>query len=311
MSATNLHLCSVNKRCARTTCVGLSNGVRVRRARLLASAAAIAVAIAIAFALVPDSLVAAEVADAAASRGPQVTEADIARAMTHQPQVTDADMDRARLRNPTPTDAELARVPIPGAVDIDALPKASQSGSRTVNFGDVAQGYEAVRAATQSPLWPASTASLIVFISFSMPQPTLERLTDQAESSGATLVLRGLVNGSLRETVTRCQALIGQRHVAIQIDPQAFDRFAVVQVPTIVLVTANALNAPAPENRSASGALPVARTCAGARCGDEPGFASVQGDVSLAYALRMIAARDQRFASPAKVLLRRLPGEAP
>jgi conjugal transfer pilus assembly protein TrbC len=48
-------------------------------------------------------------------------------------------------------------------------------------------------------------------------------------------VLRGLHRGSMRETVTRMHELIGSQRVAVQIDPTAFDRYGVVQVPTFVL----------------------------------------------------------------------------
>ena len=74
-------------------------------------------------------------------------------------------------------------------------------------------------------------ASLLVFVSFAMPEATITRLLDQASRARATLVLRGFVNGSLRDTVERMQRLIGNRQVAVQIDPQAFDRFSIVRTP--------------------------------------------------------------------------------
>src|SRR6266850_2315184 len=72
---------------------------------------------------------------------------------------------------------------------------------------------------------------LLVFVSFAMPQPALTRLIDQAAAAGATLYLRGLVGGSLKETVTRVQPLLGGRRVPFEIDPRAFDRFAVAVTP--------------------------------------------------------------------------------
>lgn len=294
MWATDILRCSPNRNGSRRSLAELVSGfasvlaigVWILRASLLATGATCAIA----FGQPPEPA------------APYETDSNI------EPQVTDADVERARLRNPPPTDAQLARVPIPGAVNVDALPKASERAARAVNFSDVARGYEAVRKATESPFMPRDTAALIVFISFSMPQPTLERLVVQAQASRATLVLRGLVNGSLRETVSRCQTLIGQRQVAIQIDPQAFDRYAVAQVPTIVLVTSGG---PMDASRNEPGTAPGASSCAGVGCGDAPGFISVHGDVSLAYALRAMAARDPRFELPAKALLRRLPGQAP
>ena len=52
----------------------------------------------------------------------------------------------------------------------------------------------------------ASGPSLLVFVSFAMPDATITRLLDQASGARATLVLRGLVNGSLRDTVSACSA---------------------------------------------------------------------------------------------------------
>lgn len=237
------------------------------------------------------------------------------------PVITDADVARAARRFRAPTDDELARVPVPGHVNVDALPTpapASQWTAGAINFADVARGYEAAQDADHAAALNAdrdvSMPSLVVFISFSMPGPTLERLVAQAQAVGATLVLRGLVNGSLRETAQRCQALIGQQHVAIQIDPQAFERFAVSQTPTFVLVKpGHALTA----LHAMRGAVPgskdgaSAASCASAKCMDAAGFASVRGDVSIDYALRVIASRDPAFEVDAKALLRRLSGGRP
>lgn len=221
---------------------------------------------------------------------PAPTEADVARASRVRPVITDADMQRASRRSAMPSDAELARVPIPGPVHVDALPKALG----TVDLSDVARGYEALGSAPGAGL-NIQGPTLMVFISFAMPRSTLDRLVSQAQAVGATLVLRGLIDGSLRDTVLRSQALIGQHRVSVQIDPQAFDRFAVKHTPTFVLV------------RSGAAAL----SCAMASCMDASGYVSIQGDVSLDHALRDIAARDARFALDARTLLRRMSRSAP
>ena len=61
---------------------------------------------------------------------------------------------------------------------------------------------------------------LFVFVSLSMPRPALQRLIDQAARARASVIVRGLVKGSLRETVAQLQPLIGTRQVAVQIDPR-------------------------------------------------------------------------------------------
>lgn len=89
-----------------------------------------------------------------------------------------------------------------------------------------------------------------------MPAASLKGLADQAARSGAVLVLRGLKNNSMRTTLDAVQALIGERQVGWQIDPEAFKHFRVERAPTFVLLT-----------------------------GSTASFVAVAGDVSLDYAL--------------------------
>ncbi|MCP5286098.1 MAG: type-F conjugative transfer system pilin assembly protein TrbC [Burkholderiaceae bacterium] len=113
---------------------------------------------------------------------------------------------------------------------------------------------------------------MLIFVSFAMPEPTLQRLVDQAARAGATLVLRGLVNGSIRDTVTRMQALIGSRRVAVQINPEAFDRHGITRTPTFVLVMDGA----------------GTEACPSRLCGSSAQFVKVAGDVTLDYAMRYL-----------------------
>jgi conjugal transfer pilus assembly protein TrbC len=102
-----------------------------------------------------------------------------------------------------------------------------------------------------------------------MPEGSLAHLVDEAARTGATLVLRGMVEQSLTKTILAVRRLTGDRQVAWTIDPEAFSRFRVETVPVFVLTRA--------------GARP-------ASCGDEVGFNDddtlrLAGDVSIAYAL--------------------------
>ena len=103
-------------------------------------------------------------------------------------------------------------------------------------------------------------------------------------------MLRGLQKASIRQTAARVQQLIGQSAVEFQIDPQAFDRFAVHAAPTFVLVK--------PRARVAD--------CAAGACVAPDAFASVAGDVSIAYALETIAQRAPAFKADAELLLQRM-----
>jgi conjugal transfer pilus assembly protein TrbC len=218
-----------------------------------------------------------------------VTDADIERARRSQPVVTERDVEQARRRQPIPTDADLARTPAPSTPRVDALPRPA-TGS-TVDLEALARGFEATSAspATQGANTDATGPVLRVFVSFAMPEASLVRLADQAAKARATLVLRGLVDGSLRVTAERMRRPVGGRRIAVQIDPQAFDRYAVSVTPTFVLQKAGAQVTP----------------CAAGSCPAASAFVSVAGDVSIDYALEFFARSAPGFGREAGIFLAR------
>ena len=217
-----------------------------------------------------------------------ISDADIERAKRSQPVITEQDIKRAQKNNRMPTEAELRAVPVPSTPNIDRLPQPKTA--KPPNLEAIARGYEAAgdRIAPAPSL--ASGPGLLVFVSFSMPQTTLERLVDQAAHAKASLVLRGFVNGSLQETVLRVQRLIGQRDVAFQIDPQAFDRFTIDKTPSFVLVRDGA----------------EAKPCSTGQCFATDAFVRTAGDVSLDYALEHIQRTSPRFSREAAQFLKRI-----
>ena len=220
-----------------------------------------------------------------------VTDADLERARRAQPVVTERDIEQARQRHRMPTKADLARIPIPSTPRLDALPQPAARDP--INLEALAKGFNA--QADRPGLGTANGPGLLVFISFAMPEPTITRLMDQAARARATLVLRGLVNGSLRETVERMQRLIGNRQVAVQIDPQAFDRFGVVRTPSFVLLREGAQT----------------QACGAGMCFAEDQFVLAAGDVSLGYALEFFQRAAPRMARDAAAFLRRMKVPAP
>jgi conjugal transfer pilus assembly protein TrbC len=227
-------------------------------------------------------------AGAFAQTSPTVTDADIERARRAQPAITDRDIERAQQKHRTPTDAELARVPVPSTPKVDALP---QPATRTpIDLDAIAKGFDA--QADRPAMAAKAGPGLLIFVSFSMPESTLARLVDQASRARASLVLRGFVNGSLRETVERTQRLMGSRQVSVQIDPQAFDRFAIARTPTFVLVR--------------DGAQP--QQCGAGMCFATDQFALAAGDVSLDYALEHIQRASPRHAKDVSGFLKRMKG---
>ena len=228
-------------------------------------------------------------AQALAQNPPVITDADIERVRREQPAITEGDIDAARRKYSMPGDAELRYAPVP-TPNVEALP---QPLSRTpIDLEALARGYASQADAMTQAQGLAPGPGLLVFVSLSMPRPTLQRLVGQAASAKASIVLRGFANGSLRDTVAQVQGLIGARQVAVQIDPLAFDRFAVTRVPTFVLVR--------------DGTRPVA--CASGSCAPADSFLRTSGDVSLDYALEHMRRSAPGFGPPADIFLKRIKG---
>lgn len=225
-----------------------------------------------------------------AQSAPVVSDADIERAKRAQPIITDQDIEQARKKYRMPDEAELRRVPIPSSPNIDALPQPGVT--RSLDLEAIAKGYEKNADALAHAQALHNGPGLLIFISFSMPDATLKRLVEQAARAQGSLLIRGLVNGSLRDTVARTQALIGNRQVAVQIDPQAFDRFAITATPSFVLVRDRAQPA----------------SCASGACLPADAFVATAGDVSLDYALEHIQRAAPKFSTDAARFLKRIRG---
>lgn len=213
-----------------------------------------------------------------------VSDAELKRAAKSEPVITQSDMDRAAKVNRQPTEAEISGAQF-STPNVDALPNAKGS-SKSVDLAEIAKGFEQLEKKPAQMYNDRLT--LLVFVSFSMPEPTLKRLVDQASRTDATLLVRGFHEGSLKKTMGRIKAMIGERkNVSIQIDPQAFDRFAITKAPTFVMVK--------------PGALPV--PCATGTCVPPANFISASGDVSIEYALEFFQRSSPAFAKDAATLL--------
>jgi len=197
------------------------------------------------------------------------------------PAVTEADIERARQQHRMPTEAELARAPVPAAPRIENLPQPVTR--MPIDLEAIAKGFDVQNGAHAAAMAPGKAGpKVLIFVSFAIPEATLQRLVDQAARAGATLVLRGLVNGSIRDTVNRMQALIGSRRVAVQIDPEAFDRYGITRTPTFVLVLERA----------------GTEACTSRVCGLPLQSVKVAGDVTLDYAMQYLSRRSQGSAQP-------------
>ncbi|WP_161595444.1 type-F conjugative transfer system pilin assembly protein TrbC [Tepidimonas charontis] len=128
----------------------------------------------------------------------------------------------------------------------------------------------------------AAQPDLLVLVSLSMPKQALERIIEQAERAGATLVFRGLKDGSMNRMGEELQKLIGQRNVSAAIHPPAFQQFSVTRVPAVVIAGAEA--GEVLENG----------------CARPETFVKVTGDVTLDYALDYIERKSPAWAAWAK-----------
>ena len=220
---------------------------------------------------------------------PVVTEAEIERARRETPTVTEQDIELARQKYALPSDAGYRSAP-PNSPKIEALPKPATLVP--VDLEALARGFAGQSDAMAQAQGLTTGPGLFIFVSLTMPRATLQGLVDQAARAKATIVIRGFANGSLRDTVALVQGLIGQQQVAIQIDPLAFDRFAISKVPSFVLVR--------------DGTRPVA--CASGSCAPADSFLRSTGDVSLDYALEHMQRSAPVFAPAAELFLKRISG---
>lgn len=137
----------------------------------------------------------------------------------------------------------------------------------------------------------APTEDLLVFISTSMPIEALLKLGNQARRANAILVLRGIKGGLSKnnyEETLRFLKPVAETGASIQINPNLFKQFSVKSVPTFVLTD---------PGRSSQG-------CGGNSCTMES--ISVQGDVSLDYALEYFSQHGGVMARIAEERLKKM-----
>jgi len=190
------------------------------------------------------------------------------------------------------------------AIDIEAL---ARSASR---LNDTADGQE-------------SASPVRIFITLDMPGPSLRLLAEQASRGGATLVLRGLKNQSMRQTVATVGDILGAPGTpdgAVTgaspsphwiIDPQAFERHGITRAPTFAVdLGPMGTSASEPEACRAHCAEPDAQAASPGAKGLNR-HVLIAGDVSLAHALQAIAREVPEAAARVTPILTRLQGGRP
>ena len=164
------------------------------------------------------------------------------------------------------------------AIQLDNLPVPALE-SAPIDIEALVQQYS---EALTPP--PTTTPALLAFVSLSMPDASLLRLVADAERSGVTLVMRGLVDSSIQQTMARVAELIGTHQVAWVIDPEAFTRFNITTVPSYVLVRAGVTTS----------------QCDAGTCVADGDFVRLAGDVAIGYAMERIEVGAPAFAEAAR-----------
>ena len=125
-----------------------------------------------------------------------------------------------------------------------------------------------------------SSERVIALVSLGMPPQSLRRLARSAGVAGIPLILRGLKDNSVRQTIAALGALDPDPAASWQVDPRLFRALKANAVPVIAVV---------------GGADHLV----------------VRGDVPLAYALAKLAREEGPLAATAMRALRRLEAASP
>jgi conjugal transfer pilus assembly protein TrbC len=207
---------------------------------------------------------------------------------------------QAQVVEPADTELRLARERMGSALD---AVEASQAAGRPVvpdptrlpqpatTDPDIARIAETYRHAAPSAASGKDVPELMVFVSFSLPKETLQRIVTQAEKSGAVLVLRGLKGNSLARMGEAIAELVGARNVTAIIHPPAFKQFKVRQVPALVLARSGQASQIGEDG-----------------CAPASSFIRVDGDVTQDYALDLIERQVPAWAKVARRYASRLAG---
>jgi conjugal transfer pilus assembly protein TrbC len=178
----------------------------------------------------------------------------------------------------------------PSVPKVESLPKPE---AMQADIARIADGYRQFPA-TSNRTGASDSPELMIFVSFSMPRESLERIVIQSEKTGAVLVLRGFNGSSMARMGEEIAKLIGKRNVTAIIHPPAFTQFKVTQVPALVLAK------PSQATRIDTDG-----------CATPTSYIKVDGDVTQGYALDLIERQAPTWADAARQFSLRLAGRKP
>jgi conjugal transfer pilus assembly protein TrbC len=88
-----------------------------------------------------------------------------------------------------------------------------------------------------------NTPSLIIFVSFSMPEQSIVSYIRGAKKIHASVVIRGLINNSFKDTFLKMSSIVKKAgDGGVELNPPLFTKFGISQVPAIVILPSEKIN---------------------------------------------------------------------
>lgn len=80
----------------------------------------------------------------------------------------------------------------------------------------------------------------LIFISFSMPDETIVSYLKDAKRVNASVVIRGLINNSFKDTFFKVATLVKKSGVGgVELNPLLFKKFKIIKVPAVVVLASD------------------------------------------------------------------------
>jgi len=179
-----------------------------------------------------------------------------------------------------------------GGADSGQAAEIQAASQSQLQSGAAMMDDPALRAAPLGPPANPAAGGIYVAVSLSMPPEALRALARDAHKAGATVVIRGLVDGSFKATLLKVREVFDDRSAGgVAIDPQVFKAFNVTGVPAVIAARS-----------------PV-EPCGKLGCSPQiPPFDKVSGNISLEAALKILADEGENGQAAARAALARLTG---
>ncbi len=126
------------------------------------------------------------------------------------------------------------------AIAMDAEKNRSQMAQKYLQFAEEAKMNEINNSTQrlQDNSKIENNPSVIIFISFSMPEQSIVSFLQDAKKIHARIVIRGLIHDSFKETFIKMASIVkkaGGR--GVELNPPQFKKFNIEKVPAVVVIS--------------------------------------------------------------------------